>query len=38
MGTQSVNGQTVLLQDAFTKSINIDNVWQAQIGIRYIFN
>jgi len=43
MATQSVRladgtSQTVLLRDAFIKSITIDNVWQAQIGLRYIFN
>ena len=37
LGTQSVNGQTVLLQDVFTKSITVDNVWQAQLGVRYSF-
>ena len=43
MATQSVRlsdgtSQTVLLRDAFIKSITLDNVWQAQFGIRYIFN
>ncbi|GAB3948546.1 carboxypeptidase regulatory-like domain-containing protein [Spirosoma harenae] len=37
LGTQSINGQTALLQDVFTKSINVDNVWQAQLGVRYSF-
>jgi hypothetical protein len=28
----------VLLQDAFVKSRTIDDVYQIQVGIRYIFN
>jgi len=38
LATQVVNGQTVLLQDAFVKSRTIDDVYQIQVGIRYIFN
>ncbi|WP_439555720.1 TonB-dependent receptor [Dyadobacter sp.] len=38
MGTQVVNGETVLVLDAFVKGRTINDVWQAQVGIRYIFN
>ena len=38
MQTQNINGETVLLKDTFIKSIAIGSVWQAQIGVRYIFN
>lgn len=38
LATQVVNGNTVLLQDPFIKSNTIDDVYQIQLGIRYIFN
>ncbi|HMP94235.1 MAG TPA: hypothetical protein PKD90_15245, partial [Phnomibacter sp.] len=38
LATQVVGGQTVLLRDAFVKSRTIDDVYQVQLGIRYIFN
>ncbi|QJW88989.1 TonB-dependent receptor [Spirosoma taeanense] len=38
LATQVVNGQTVLLKDSFRPSVTINDVYQAQLGIRYIFN
>ncbi len=38
LATQVIDGSTELLRDAFIKSINLDNVWQMQLGLRYIFN
>ncbi|HMJ70631.1 MAG TPA: carboxypeptidase regulatory-like domain-containing protein [Cyclobacteriaceae bacterium] len=38
LATQVVNGQTVLIQDSFLKSVSLANTWQGQLGIRYTFN
>ncbi|HEX5152658.1 MAG TPA: carboxypeptidase regulatory-like domain-containing protein [Parafilimonas sp.] len=37
LATQVVNGSTVLLQDSFIKSRTIDDVYQIQLSVRYIF-
>ncbi|GAB3892979.1 carboxypeptidase regulatory-like domain-containing protein [Larkinella knui] len=38
LATQVINKQTVLLKDSFVPAQNVNAVYQAQIGIRYIFN
>lgn len=38
IATQVIDGQNVLLKDSFTPNLSVNSVWQAQIGIRYIFN
>lgn len=38
LATQVVNNKTVLLQDTFVKNYALSNVYQIQLGIRYIFN
>ncbi|RAJ96017.1 carboxypeptidase family protein [Larkinella arboricola] len=38
LATQTVNGQVGLLKDSFVPAQNLNAVYQAQLGIRYIFN
>jgi hypothetical protein len=38
LATQVVDGATVLLQDAFVDSKTLNDVYQIQLGVRYIFN
>jgi Carboxypeptidase regulatory-like domain len=38
LATQNINGSTELLQNSYVPSITVDNTWQMQVGVRYIFN
>jgi hypothetical protein len=38
LATQVVDGATVLLKDAFVDSKTLNDVYQIQLGVRYIFN
>lgn len=38
LATQVVNGNTVLLRDSWVKSRTLNDVYQIQLGVRYIFN
>ena len=38
MATRVVDGSTILLDKTFVKTISVGNAWQAQLGLRYIFN
>jgi hypothetical protein len=38
LATQVINGQTGLLRDTFVKSRTVNDVYQVQLSIRYIFN
>jgi hypothetical protein len=38
LATEVIDGQTVLLKNTFNRSKTIDDVYQIQLGVRYIFN
>ncbi len=38
LSTQTIDGQTQLIQNSFLPSISTASVWRAQLGLRYIFN